>query len=67
MRTNTRLEYADAPSIALWTGLAVGLGLIVHNVFFVFAAAIALSVPFGRFIDWVREGEQARFTTHRPA
>ena len=49
MKTNS-LEYAELPRVALWTGLAVGLGIVVHNVFFLIAAMIALTVPF----RWLR-------------
>lgn len=45
MKTNS-LEYAELPRVVLWTGLAVGLGIVVHNVFFLIAAMIALTVPF---------------------
>ena len=57
MKANS-LEYAGVPKVALWTGLAVGLGIVVHNVFFLIAAIIALSVPFGWLIDWVREADE---------
>jgi len=36
----------ESRTIVLLTALATGLGIAVHKVFFLFAAAIALSVPF---------------------
>lgn len=45
----------ESRTIVMLTALATGLGIVVHKVFFLFAAAIALSVPFGRFIDHMRE------------
>ena len=56
MKTNS-LEYAGAPEVALRTGLAIGLGIVVHNVFFLIAAMIALSIPFGWLVNWLREPE----------
>lgn len=66
MKTNS-LEYAEVPKAALWTGLAVGLGIVVHNVFFLIAAAIALSVSFGWLIDWVRDADQRSAPIRRHA
>ena len=66
MKTNL-LEYAGAPGVAVWTGLAVGLGIVVHNVFFLIAAMIALSIPFGWFVNWVREAEERSASIRRHA
>ena len=66
MKTNSP-EYAELPRVALWTGLAVGLGIVVHNVFFLIAAMIALSVPFGWLIDWVREADERSAPIRRHA
>ena len=65
MKTDS-LEYAEVPKVALWTGLAVGLGIVVHNVFFLIAAMIALSVPFGRLINlaWEAEGRSTPIRRH---
>ena len=65
MKTNS-FEYAGAPKIALCTGLAVGLGIVVHNVFFLIATMIALSIPFGWLINWVREAEERPKTGFSP-
>ena len=66
MKTNS-LEYAEVPKVALWAGLAVGLGIVVHDIFFLIAAMIALSVPFGWLIDWVREAEERSAPIRRHA
>lgn len=42
MKTNALL---NTPLIALLAGLAIGLGIVVHDVFFLVAAAIAATVP----------------------
>jgi len=59
MKPDTSIRKPDIRTVTILTALAAGLGLAVHKVFFVFAAAIALSVPFGRLIDSMREGEKA--------
>jgi hypothetical protein len=51
-------------TIVILTALATGLGLAVHKVFFLFAAAIALSVPFGHFIDKMREEKSTAQRQH---
>ncbi len=51
------LEYAESPRAAIWTGLAIALGLVFHRVFFLVAAAIALAIPFGWLISKIREIE----------
>lgn len=57
----------DSRTIVILTALATGLGIAVHKVFFLFAAAIALSVPFGRFIDKMREAEEESTARRQPA
>lgn len=56
MRTH-QLEYADSPRVALCAGLAIALGIVLHRVFFIVAAMIALAAPFGWLIAKVREAE----------
>jgi hypothetical protein len=53
--------------ILILTALATGRGIAVHKVFFLFAAAIALSVPFGRFVDHMRESEEKSAAPHQHA
>ncbi len=54
-------------TIVVLTALATGLGLAFHKVFFGLAAAIALSVPFGRLIEQLRETEERNTAQHRHA
>jgi hypothetical protein len=54
-------------TIVLLTALATGLGIAFHKVFFGLAAAIALSVPFGRLIEHLRETEEKNAARHRHA
>ncbi len=61
----TSLEYAESPRVALWTGLAIALGIVLHRVFFLFALAIALSRPFAWLINWARETEAHFIPTRR--
>jgi len=62
------LIYKPEPrTIVLLTAFATGLGIAAHEVFFLFAAAIALSVPFGRFIEHMRDVEEKSTARHRHA
>jgi hypothetical protein len=63
MKTHTSIRKPDIRTVTILAALAAGLGLVVHKVFFAFAAAIALSVPFGRFIDSMREEEKKAHST----
>ena len=56
MKTDS-LEYAESPRVALWTALAIALGIVLHRAFFILAAGIALAAPFGWLIAKVREAE----------
>lgn len=40
-----KMNDLNTPRIALLAGLAIGLGIVVHDVFFLVAAAIAATVP----------------------
>jgi len=66
MKTNS-VKYPGAPEVALWSGLAVGLGIVVHDVFFLIAVMIALIIPFGWLINWVREADERSASTRRHA
>ncbi|HLW34985.1 MAG TPA: hypothetical protein VKS98_04935 [Chthoniobacterales bacterium] len=57
----------DPRTIVLLTALATGLGIVFHKVFFGLAAAIALSAPFGRLIEHLREAEEKNTAEHRRA
>jgi hypothetical protein len=63
---NAYSQYVDGPKIALWAGLAVGLGLVIHEIFFAFAAAIALRGLFEWFIHclWAEEKHSAGAAHH---
>lgn len=37
-----KFEFLDAPTIVLLLGLTVGLGIVVHDVFFIVALVIAM-------------------------
>lgn len=58
MKTDS-LEHADPPRLALWTGLALALGIVLHRIFFLAAAALALAAPISRLFEWLRKHEQA--------
>ena len=47
MKTNESFEYAETYRIALWTALAVALGILVHRIFFLVALVAALIAPLG--------------------
>ena len=40
-----KMNDLNTPRIALLAGLAIGLGIVVHDVFFLVATAIAATVP----------------------
>ena len=47
MKDDTSLEYAETHRIALWTAIAVALGILLHRIFFLVALATALLAPVG--------------------
>ncbi len=59
-----KLNIFDAPTITLLLGLAVGLGIVVHSVFFLVALAIAV-VALGRHVFEVISEHHATKLTHR--
>lgn len=56
----------EGRTIALLTGLSIGMGIVVHKIFFLVAAAIALIVPLRRLTLYVYELEK-RELAHRQA
>jgi hypothetical protein len=58
MKDDALLEYADTPRLALWTGLAIALGIILHRIFFLLAAVIALIAPMQKLLEWLRQHHQ---------
>lgn len=65
MKAHT-LEYAEPPRTALWTSLAIALGIVLHRLFLLVALAIALSASFRWLIDWLGAAEERTNPNHRP-
>lgn len=61
------LEYADSLRMALWTSLALALGIVLHRLFLLVALAIALSASFRWLIDWVGAAAERTNPKHRHA
>jgi hypothetical protein len=60
-----RFKVFDAPTMTLLLGLAVGLGIVVHSVFFLIALAIAV-VALGRHLfEVIAEHAHHANLTHR--
>ena len=57
MKTDS-LEYAESPRAAIWAGVAIALGIVLHRVFFLIAAMIALAGPFGWLLNRIREADE---------
>lgn len=57
------LDDLNTPAITLLGGLALGLGIVVHEVFFLVAAAIAAIVP----AHWLLRRLHHRSERARPA
>ena len=64
MKTDTAIQKPEGRTIALLTGLSVGLGIALHKIFFLVAAAIALIVPIRGLFRYVNELEQAAIRHH---
>ena len=62
MKEFPRLE---TRTVALLTGLAVGLAIAVHDIFFVVAALIALVAPIESAVHWIHEHMTHRALAHR--
>jgi hypothetical protein len=60
-----RFKVFDAPTTTLLLGLAIGLGIVVHSVFFLVALAIAV-VALGRHVfEVITEHTHHARLTHR--
>lgn len=66
MKTDTSIEIPEPRTIALLAGLSIGLGLTVHEVFFLVAGALLLVHPAKWIGHYVYELEQ-RSRQYRPA
>ena len=58
MKTETSIQESDTHTITLLAAISFGLGLAVHNIFFLVAAAIALVIPVRKLVRYVYELEQ---------
>ena len=67
MKTDTSLERPELRTVALLTGLSIGMGLAFHEIFFLVAAVIALIRPVKRLARHVHELEQKRPRLYRSA
>jgi hypothetical protein len=61
-----KIDTPEPRTVALLAGLSIGLGLVVHEVFFLVAGAILLMRPAKRIGRYVYELEQ-RPRRYRPA
>ena len=59
MKDETLLEHAESPRMAIWAGIAIALGIILHRIFFLLAAVIVLIAPLGWLVEWLRKQEDA--------
>lgn len=66
MKNDTSLEKPETRTVALLAGLSIGLGLLVHEAFFLVAAGIILIRPAKRLGRYVYELEK-RPRHYRPA
>ena len=64
MKNDTSVERPETRTIALLAGLSIGLGLVLHEVFFFVAAGVLLIGPAKRLGHYVYELEQRHY---RPA
>ncbi len=58
MKTDTFKEGPESCTVALLTGLSIGLGIVVHTIFFLAAAVVLLIVPVRRFAEYVYQLEE---------
>lgn len=66
MKPKTPTEETDSRRISVLTAVSIALGIVLHRVFFLVAAAILLMVPFRRVARYLYELEQ-RPRRYRPA
>lgn len=64
---NVETDTIDGARVALWTGISLGLGIVVHRIFFLVALAIALSTPFGWLVHRLREAGEHAAPNHKHA
>ena len=49
------MQKPEGRTIALLTGLSIGLGIVLHKIFFLVAAVIALIVPMRGLVRYLYE------------
>jgi hypothetical protein len=55
MKQMKKLPKLETRTVALLTGLAIGLAIAVHDIFFVVAALIVLAAPIESAVYWMYE------------
>jgi hypothetical protein len=55
MKQMKDLPRLETRTVALLTGLAIGLAIVVHDIFFVVAALIVLATPIESAVHWIYE------------
>jgi uncharacterized membrane protein len=65
MKRIRELPKLETRTVALLTGLTIGLGIAVHDIFFVVAALIALVRPMESAVRWIHEHVTHRTLEHR--
>lgn len=61
MKTNTSPERPETRTVTLLAGLSIGLGLVVHELFFVVAGAILLIRPLERLAHYIHDREHSQY------
>jgi hypothetical protein len=59
------LPRLETRTVALLTGLAIGLAIAVHDIFFVVAALILLAAPIESIVHWIYEHVNHGTLQHR--
>lgn len=59
MKDDLPLEYGDTPRLAASTALAIVFGILLHRIFFLVAAVIALIAPIRWLLEAARPHEPA--------
>jgi hypothetical protein len=65
MKRMKDLPKLETRTVALLTGLAIGLAIAVHDIFFVVAAFIVLAAPIESAVSWIYERVTHRTLEHR--
>jgi hypothetical protein len=55
----------ETRTVVLLTGLAIGLGIVVHDIFFIVAALIALAAPIESTARWIHKRVTSSNLEHR--